>query len=269
MFFPSWTALCGWNRVSSLLRATYSVHAILFEPHAKSPLFLLGSSHQTICDSALCACLKCRAMPSPVGRAQHTLCNSAIQSQHDPYSCRKLPQGWRTSDLHSRLLMFTVLNTSSMVRMVNCSLSLYDYLYPTDKSWQCVVHCPQWAILTVNHSLWRALTGELGTGVHPHTTDSQLWEKSCHSLLKQRKTSFTEPRCETGTWGQSWSWLISLGLLQDSEEQRSTHFHHCTFWRCICLEFCINQGSNSTPPSSGKTRGQRSKILPLWLITES
>lgn len=186
MFFSSWTALCGWNRVSSLLRATYSVHAILFEPHAKSPLFLLGSSHQTICDSALCACLKCRAMPSPVGRAQHTLCNSAIQSQHDPYSCRKFPQGWRTSDLHSRLLMFTVLNTSFMVRMVNCSLSLYDYLYPTDKSWQCVVHCPQWAILTVNHSLWRALTGELGTGVHPHTTDSQLWEKSCHSL-KQRK----------------------------------------------------------------------------------
>lgn len=168
MFFPSWIALCGWNRLNSLLRATYSIHAVLFEPHAKSPLFLLGGSHQTICDTALCAGLKCHAMPSPVGQAQHTLCNSAIQSQHDPCSCRKLPQGWRTFDLHSWLLMFTVLNTPSTFRMANCSLSLRDYLYPTDKYWQCGAHCPQWAVLAMSHSLWRALTGGLGIAVHPH-----------------------------------------------------------------------------------------------------
>lgn len=148
MLFTSWIALCGWNKlISSLLKAIYSIHTILFEPHARLPSFLLGSTHQAICDTALCVSPKCHAMPSPVGPAQHTprATPDAIQSQHKLYPGMKFPWGWRSFELHSWLLVLCCPASSptpSLFRMVSCSWPLHDSLHPTDKYWQHMVHCP-------------------------------------------------------------------------------------------------------------------------------
>lgn len=157
MLFTSWMALCGWNRlISSLLRAIYSTLAIPFEPHARLLSFLPGSSHQ-----ALCVSLRCHAMPAPVGPSQHIPCAppDAAHWQHDLYPNTKLPQGWRSFDLHSWLLVWCCLDLAPTISVEDNELFVVPARLPPPHS-QVLAVRGLLSLTSPAHMGWRATSEE-------------------------------------------------------------------------------------------------------------
>lgn len=188
MLFTSWIALCGWNKLtSSLLRAIYSIHAILFEPHARLPSFLLGSSHQ-----ALRVSLKCHAMPSPVGPTQHTPCATpdATQSQHDLYPDMKLPWGWKSficthgSWCYVALIWLSLHLCLGRRAVLGPCTTAFSPQTSIGGAWSIALNEPYTCGLKNN--LRGALTVWVGTGIQPCHGQASI-DKAMAQLCKARK----------------------------------------------------------------------------------